>query len=914
MTNFDLEKPTDPGSLDSGDRPDPRLSNGCSEGLGLLVWLGQLARDESVCRSARFGVADSLDPPRVIGRFQLEVLLGAGAYGAVFRALDTHLRRHVALKLAWPGVLMDPVSSRRFVEEPKTTASLKHRGIVEVYDSGEIEMACFIALELVDGPTLADWFKGQEHISVRLAAQIVRSVAETIHFAHARNVIHRDLKPSNILLRPTKGSDTGFPYEPVVTDFGLARRPRPSDLSMVTATHAVVGTDHYMSPEQAAGHQTEVGPASDIFSLGVMLYELIAGRRPFDGESSEQIRQRIQEEEPPAIRPGRKSVPKDLETITLKCLEKAPGRRYASAQDLADDLQRFLDNKPIKARPIAVWQRGWKYTKRRPLVVSLVSLAMASVLAFTGLAGAWISDRMSAARQIEAAEAATAVAEGIERQHQYASNIQHAAEALRRGGRRDVLELLEQCRRIGHESVRCGVEWDYLWTQVNDADQTLAAHDGDVYSVRFSPQGGLLSSAGKDGRVILWNTTNWTKALELNDHMGEVNVAEFSADGSLLALGGDDGRVVVHRIDGSTVFDEPVVDGLVLDITWLGKELQFAVGGKDAVLSVIDPVNHVRRSTAPLPPGEPGLGESEILPTKISALVYLAERNTIAVAMAPRGIHMVDAISMQAVTPSIVTPTGQGLLCRIPSGSSLLAAKFDEEFVIWNPLDGSRVIATGVHGTARALRFSGHEGTIVTAFRSGVVQTWDVQAILTSQQLVGRRFLAHDLNAWTADVSPDGSWLVSGGNNGQIRLWHRRSMNDTFDARFKAWPWATAFSPCGHWFAVVEAPLGEPGRVTMFDARTGCSQWTMERSPTQLSHDFEEASYFAFDPSGDEVAFMDADFSVCGHDPRTGRVIKSYLLPTRDRAQRLQFSPDGRQLIVGGRKTAHLFWTGSLGE
>ena len=257
----------------------------------------------------------------------------------------------MALKLAWPGVLMDPVASRRFIEEPKTVASLKHRGIVEVYDSGEIEMASFIALELIDGPTLAQWLKEEEHVSARLAAHIVCDVSEAIHVAHERDIVHRDLKPSNILLRPSADGAV-FAYEPVVTDFGLARRPRLSETSMLTGTQAILGTDRYMSPEQAAGRQDEVGRGSDVFSLGVIFYELLARRLPFDGDSSEQVRWRIQHDDAPAIRAWRSGVPKDLETIALKCLEKEPARRYPTSQALSDDLRRWLRGESIHARPL----------------------------------------------------------------------------------------------------------------------------------------------------------------------------------------------------------------------------------------------------------------------------------------------------------------------------------------------------------------------------------------------------------------------------------------------------------------------------------------------------------------------------------------------------------------------------------
>ncbi len=293
---------------DEVDSEPNTASNGkgrrASKGALLLQWLSQLARGMEK-------IDGLTDPdflarmPTKLGPFRLEGLLGSGTYGVVFRAFDTGLERHVALKVAWPYVMYDPVASRRFVEEPKAVASMDHPGIVKVHKSGWVGSVCYIALELIDGPSLNEWCKAQEQIPAPLAARIVRDVARAIQFVHARNTVHRDIKPSNILLRPNRECGE-FGHEPVVTDLGLARRPQASTFSDESTLHAIVGTDHYMSPEQAAGRKATT--LSDVFSLGVVLYELVSGQRPFDGEHSDQVRQRIQYDNPPSIRGRRRAL------------------------------------------------------------------------------------------------------------------------------------------------------------------------------------------------------------------------------------------------------------------------------------------------------------------------------------------------------------------------------------------------------------------------------------------------------------------------------------------------------------------------------------------------------------------------------------------------------------------------------
>jgi len=888
-----MKKP-DPDRLDptAAVRPNghsPREAG--SESLAVLVWLAELAR------SVQYDAAETHDclgtAPQAIGHFRLEGLLGTGAYGAVFRAFDTELERWVALKVAWPHVMFDAVSSRRFVDEPKAAASLNHPGILKVHKSGSLESISYIALELIEGPTLGEWFKQQEHVSFRLAAQIVQNVAEAIHFAHRKDVIHRDLKPGNILLRPREGSE--FPYQPVVGDFGLARRARLPATSNLTGTHDVLGTDPYISPEQLQGRSASVGPPSDVFSLGVILYELVAGRRPFDGETSDETRGLIKNEDPPpSVRLFRPRTPQDLETIIARCLQKSIADRYPTAQGLADDLERFLDGKPILARRIGIVQRSWKYAKRKPLVVSLVSLVLVSAVVTAGLLITMAINRVSAERQIAVAKTAASVAAGIERQHQYASNIQHAAEALRRGGRREVTELLEACRSLALEPVRLGIEWDLLWAQANDADRVLEAHSGSVHSVRFSSAGDLLISGGEDGKVLVWDTKLWTKRLELDDKVGEVNVAEPSPDASLMAVAGDDGRVVVHRLtDGATIFDRPIVNGRVFDLIWIDEGKQFAVGGDGAVLSIVDLSIGECRRVSLQPVLEPYQG-NHLSTKEICGLAYVPERNAIAVVTIPQTVHLIDLASM-TLPDRPFSLKGVSDICYVRLGSGYLATGASSEAQIRSIEDGAEIAEISLQQTLQCLRYSPHAEVLVTALRNGGVQTWDVKSILEGRSAELRRFCAHDGRTMTVDFSPDAGRLATGGRDGRIKLWGTRSFQTPFDQTTDCKPVSVAFSPCGRWLILCRKSADETAHFTMCDARTGKQQWTDDKS----SYDWWllSQSPIPFSPDGNEVALL-VSGTIVRRDSRTGEILSAWPKPNGPPMGTLWFSSEGRSLVT----------------
>jgi serine/threonine-protein kinase len=293
--------------------------------------------------------------------YVVESVLGSGGMGVVYRARQQKLSRDVALKMLLSGPCAGPLELARFRREAEAVAILRHCNIVQVYDVGDTAGRAYFTMELVEGGTLAQKL-AERPLPSRQAADLTATLASAVHFAHKCGIIHRDIKPSNILMMPD-----GVPK---ITDFGLARViNRESD---VTWAGSRVGTPSYMAPEQAMGVTNAIGPTTDVYALGALLYEMLTGRPPFKGSSAVETEQMVINDDPippPRINP---KVPADLSTICLKCLDKNPTRRYASAQDLADDLHRFLDDKAVIARPIGSLNRTVRWVRRRPAAAGLV--------------------------------------------------------------------------------------------------------------------------------------------------------------------------------------------------------------------------------------------------------------------------------------------------------------------------------------------------------------------------------------------------------------------------------------------------------------------------------------------------------------------------------------------------------------
>ncbi len=376
---------------------------------------GKQAADSSAKKKSK----RDIPVPRSVAGYEILGVLGRGAMGVVYKATQPGLKRLVALKMILAGDHASEKELARFRTEAEAVAHLHHPNIVQIYHVGEDNGLPFFSLEFVEGDSLARHIDGTPQ-PPREAAKIVQTLATAMEAAHQRGIIHRDLKPANVLVA-ADGT-------PKITDFGLAKQLE--DDSSQTRSGTVLGTPSYMAPEQAEGRMADVGPRSDVYSLGAVLYELLTGRAPFKAGSILDTLQQVKTQEPVAPIEFAPSVPRDLETICLKCLEKDPARRYASAAALADDLGRFLDGRPIVARPVSMPERLWRWAKRNPRIAALsagIALVLAAYAATASVLAVTIKkekDRTDEARGVALANAEKAEknAQTAKTRHQLAVN------------------------------------------------------------------------------------------------------------------------------------------------------------------------------------------------------------------------------------------------------------------------------------------------------------------------------------------------------------------------------------------------------------------------------------------------------------------------------------------------------------
>ncbi|MEZ6063031.1 MAG: serine/threonine-protein kinase [Planctomycetaceae bacterium] len=489
---------------------------------------------------------------RRVGQYELQEEIGSGATGIVFRARQAGLDRTVAVKVLRP--FGDEESRERFHAEAELTARLRHPNIVQVYEVGQDSGCDFMSMEILEDGSLATML-GHTTFAPRAAAELVTTLATAVAAAHDQGIVHRDLKPGNVLMAPD-GS-------PRISDFGLARHLSEAAVRQ-TRTGAILGTPGYMAPEQARG-SLNAGPPADIYSLGAILYELLTGRPPYHGTSVVEILEQMQAVDPPGIRQLRPGVPRDLQTICMKCLERSPRDRYLSAARLREDLQRFLQGLPIHARPVSFLERAGRLAMRHRGIAALSVLLVLTIVAGTaGVFWQWLR----AEDGLTSAKVAAEIAQSAEREQQrqrlvseerlYRQQIQAADREIQSGSMDVGNRILQEC-----DPDYRGWEWDLLNAAANSTTAVLDGHVPNQGRVEVSANGMLVAALrgsyieNSNRQVIVWDLeTGRQKWKYAKDGMG-LSLA-FSPDSRTLLVCGHGTAILHDSQSGRVVKQFPV--------------------------------------------------------------------------------------------------------------------------------------------------------------------------------------------------------------------------------------------------------------------------------------------------------------------------------------------------------------------
>ena len=861
-----------------------------------------IARDGNSSESAVSPAADSF--PKIPG---CEILseLGRGGMGVVYKARQTRLNRLCALKIALPG----HQASARFLAEAGTIARLSHPNIVQIYDVGEHEGVPYFAMEYVEGGSLARRLDGTPW-APEPAARMVAILAGAIGSAHRLGIVHRDLKPGNVLLTDDE--------TPKVVDFGLAKLLE--DDSRLTQSGVFVGTPSYASPEQV--ECKAVGPAADIHAVGAIFYQMLTGRPPFQGATLLQTLEQVKTADPvppSQLQPG---LPRDVETITLKCLEKDPHRRYANAAALTDDLERFLSGRPILARPIGSAERLWKWAKRRPTVAAL-SAAVAAITILGVILVAWQWRRAEDTALAEAAANTRMRQAWLVASEERARLTLHQALALCEQGEigrglshlARSLELATEARSpVLEQTIRINLS-DWGSQLCRPLQLAPIRHSAPILGCAFRREGKEIIAVGEDGLARTWDTATGREIgspLDVSQEAPGVLLkrARFSpGENGLLGTVDDSGRVTVWDIDQrrrlastSTGSIEPLVRDIALPnrhvlITWSNDgKLRWSVIGCRRE----KPVSH----QIEIPSGRRQEGDM--------TLAVSSDGRTLAAAGPGRRVVRWDVTTKSPLEPESYHDSPLGAITLTPDGRTVITGRSAGRLQIWDseteravdlPPQGTEVLSFAVSPDGRVLA-SGTEG--------GVVRLWDTALVAQIGQTC--KFAAA-VSALAFD--PRGKVVAIAGEDGAIRLQRVPSPRTIGSPLRVDQPVLTVnFEHSGRRLLIGTTEgsrwLDLAGRVGRKSHRAGCNRLNAGQSSrlgaAKLSPDGRTLATArrrgGGDKAGDRVELWDAI---------TGKFLRQ--TPDQHHAiSGLAYSPDSKLLLTWGPgpKTVRLWDTSTL--
>jgi WD40 repeat protein len=855
--------------------------------------------------------------------------------GVVYKAMQKGLNRTVAVKMIVIGPATSPNVLARFRSEAEVIARLQQPNIIQVYEIGTCPGGPYFTMEYAEGGSLAERWAGVPQ-PIQASARDIAALAVAVQAAHEQGIIHRDLKPGNILLVRVSGSQSSGgsgkravagdgprperEMVPKISDFGLARRL--DDPRALTITGQVMGTPGYMAPEQARGNHDDAGPAADIYALGILLYEALTGCTPYRGASAlESVHLMLSEEPlpPSQMRPG---LPRDLEIICLHCLQKEPHKRYASAGQLADDLERFLAGEPIKARPTPAWERAWKWSHRHPVTAALAgALWLTVVVAFALVLWQW--RRAEEERQLtDDARRGALKSETAERLARHEAQVLSANLLLERGvslceageygpgllwlartldaapandsalkrsarllmagwGRQLRLPLAVyphddevNAAALSNDGVFIAAAVGKLvYLRSTDRAKNCGpplVHGGSVTHVGFSPDGGTLLTASADGAVRLWSVPSGLPRCDPVRHDGPVSSVAFSADGKVILSSGNDGLARLWDASNAAPRGEPFRHGASIAAAALSPDgRQVATGGADGLVHLWDAATG-KDLFGPL--GHDGA---------VEALAFSPDSRWLASGGYDQTARLWDTATGRILRRLSEHSGPVRTIAFGPDSQTLATGGDDNKAILWDLHTGSARARLLHREHVHHVAFSPGGKALATGSGDYTARLW---ATDNGRPLGGP--LAHQGDLNSVVFGPNGETLLTASDDGMVRVW------PTDPPGVVAAPFiggsemlALAFSPDGQTAATCDAE----GVARLVDLKNGAQRVIASETGT---------ARLAFSAAGDVLLTVGLDHAVRFWDA-TASATSTPAIGTNANAISAAFSPDGKLVATG---------------